>query len=84
MTMRGCRSKFPKIEIQQPMADRRPCRVLNAKTGHWLAKTLLPGAKPEWTKKRDEAWLGLAVAALRQVGLLRELGVDAELDPTAQ
>jgi hypothetical protein len=63
------------------MPDRRPRRVLNVKTGQWLVNPLLAGAKPIWTKKRDEAWIGLAVAALRQLDALRALGIDAELDP---
>jgi len=65
------------------MPDRRPRRVRNVKTGQWLASALLAGAKPAWTKKRDEAWIGLAVAALRQIDQLRDQGVDAELDPAS-
>lgn len=65
------------------MVDRRPRRVRNAKTGQWLAKPLLAGEKPEWTKKREEAWIALAGAALRQVEQLQALGVEADLDPTS-
>jgi hypothetical protein len=65
------------------MPDRRPRRVRNVKTGQWLMGPIAAGAKPAWTKKREEAWIGLAVAALRQIDALRELGVDAELDPTS-
>jgi len=65
------------------MPDRRPRRVRNTKTGQWLAAAVSASEKPAWTKKRDEAWIGLAVAALRQIEQLREVGVDAELDPTS-
>jgi hypothetical protein len=60
--------------------DRRPRRVRNAKTGHWLAKPVSAAEKPEWTKERAEAWLGTGAIALRQIDVLEALGIDAEME----
>jgi hypothetical protein len=61
--------------------DRRPRRVRNPKTGAWLLSPVTAGEKPSWTKDRAAAWLGLPLAASRQVEVLRDAhGVEAELD----
>jgi hypothetical protein len=60
--------------------DRRPRRVRSAKTGQWLAKQIVAGEKPEWTKDRTAAWLGTGAIALRQIDVLEALGIDAEME----
>lgn len=59
---------------------RRPRAIRNPATGQWLARVVRAGEPPEWTPERTGAWLGLAAAALRQIDVLRELGVEAEME----
>lgn len=60
--------------------ERRPRRVRNTATGHWLAGPVSAAAEPEWTAIRAEGRLWLPVTALRQIDLLAERGIDADME----
>lgn len=60
---------------------RRPRRVRNVATGEWLAAPVTAFEPPEWTSDRTNAWLGLPVAALRQLDILKDAhGIEADMD----